>query len=132
MTFLKRDQVTVTTDSSGDGTNYINDVNGRILTVIYAVTGTPFLEPTSPTNGFDFTITTETTKQNIWVETGITAAKTVNPRLSVNDLVGATTHYNDESDEPVVDYVYAVNERIKIVVANGGNALTGTFTVIWG
>ena len=78
------------------------------------------------------TVTTETTTQNIWVESGLTAAKTVNPRLSVQDLVGAATFYNDGGDEPVVDYVHAANERVKIVVANGGNALTGDFTVLWG
>lgn len=134
--YAKTGTVTVTTDASGDGTGYIDGVNGRIFSIHYTVTSTPFLEPASPTNGFDFTITTETTLQNLWVEAGITGAKTVAPRLSVSDLVGAATHYNDDGDEPVVDYVIAAGaanaERVKIVVANGGNTLTGTFRVIWG
>lgn len=130
--FVNKGTVTVTTDSSGDGTGYISVGNGRVLSIHYTVTGTPFLEATSPTNGFDFTITTEDTLQNLWVETGITAAKTVAPRQSVSDLVGAVTYYNDESDEPVVEHVYIANERVKIVVANGGSVLTGDFTVLWG
>ena len=128
--------ITITVDASGDGTDYIDltseGAGGRILSIHYTVTGTPFLEPSSPTSGFDFTITTETTLQNLWVETGITGAKTVAPRQSVNDTVGVATFYNDDGDEPVVDFVYAANERIKIVVANAGNATTGTFRVIWG
>ncbi len=127
--------VTITVDASGDGTGYVDlseTLGGRILSIHYTVTATPYLEASSPTSGFDFTVTTETTLQNLWVETGITGAKTVAPRQSVSDLVGAATHYNDGGDEPVVDFVYASNERIKIVVANAGNATSGTFRVIWG
>jgi len=128
--------VTITVDASGNGTDYIDltgvGSGGKILSIHYTVTGTPYLEPSSPTNGFDFTITTETTLQNLWVETGITGAKSVAPRQSVSDLVGSATFYNDGGDEPVVDYVFASNERVKIVVANAGNATSGTFRVIWG
>ena len=129
----KTDTVTITVDASGNGTDYIRNVNGRILSIHYTVTGTPFLEPASPTNGFDFTITTNTSAQNLWIETGITGAKAVSPRLAVDDLQGnATRWYNDESNEPVVDYVFAADEDVKIVVANAGNATSGTFRVIWG
>ena len=59
---------TVTVDASGDAINFIDltseGAGGRILSIHYTVTGTPFLEASSPTSGFDLTITTETTLQN--------------------------------------------------------------------
>ncbi len=132
--YVNKSTVTATCNAGGNATAYTPEVvNGRILSIEYNVDGSnPYLEPTSPTNGFDFTITTEVTTQNLWIETGITGAKTVAPRQSVNDTVGAATYYNDASDEPVVDFIYVADERVKIVVANGGNATTGSFTILWG
>ena len=128
--------VTITVNASGDGTNYIDltDVGsgGRILSIHYTVTASPYLEPTSPTNGFDFTITTETTLQNLWVETGITGAKTVAPRQATHNTIGVASNYSTSNSEPVEDYIFATNERIKIVVASAGNATSGTFRVLWG
>ena len=121
MAYAEAKTVSVTTDSSGDSTDYTPVVTGKIISIAYA--------KTDFADGVDFTITTETTTQNLWVDTNINASETVAPRQPTHDSVGAASLYA-AGDEPVEDYIYAVNERIKIVVANGGSTKTGAFTVI--
>ena len=121
MAYAEAKTVSVTTDSSGDSTDYTPVVTGKIINVIYA--------KTDFADGVDFTITTETTTQNLWVDTNINASETVAPRQPTHDSVGAASLYA-AGDEPVEDYIYAVNERIKIVVDDGGDTKTGAFTVI--
>ncbi len=132
--YVNKSTVTATCNSGGNAIAYTPEViNGRILSIEYNVDGSnPYLEPTSPTSGFNFTITTEVTTQNLWVETGITGAKTVAPRQSVSDTVGTATYYGGSPLEPVVDFIYVADERVKVVVANGGNLTTGSFTILWG
>jgi hypothetical protein len=114
--------VTVTTDASGDATAYTSETyNGRIINVVY--TKTDFAD------GVDFTITTETTGQNVWVQSNVNASATVAPRQATHDTVGAASLYA-AAGEPVEDYVYLVQERLQIVVAQGGNAKTGAFRLI--
>jgi len=124
MSFAKRETVALTTDGSGDDTDYTGVVNGRILALIY--TKTDF------TNGVVFTITTEDTLQNIWVETAVDASKTCAPRQATHSTVGVASVYNDDGDEPVEDYIWAVDERIKIVISAGGATKTGTIDVLIG
>ncbi len=121
MAYAERHTVSLTTDSNGDATGYTPVVTGRIITVVY--TKTNFAD------GSTFTITTEDSTQNVWVETGVNATATVAPRQATHDTVGAASLYA-AGGEPVEDYIYAANERIKIVVSNGGDTKTGAFTVI--
>ena len=73
-------------------------------------------------NAVDFTITTEDTGQNVWVESNVTASATKAPSQDVHDTVGVDTSVND--------FISLVNERLKIVVANGGNVKVGAFRLI--
>jgi hypothetical protein len=114
--------VTVTTDGSGDATEYSPNVTGRILGVFYAKTD--FAE------NVDFTVTLEGTGEGLWTEEDVNASKKVYPRVDVQDLVGADRTYDDT--HKIQDYVVAVNDRVKIVVANGGDTKTGTFTIVVG
>lgn len=98
-------------------------VNGKIISLQYV--------KTDFTDGVDFTITTEDTAQNVWVESNVNAAKTVAPRQATHDPVGVASLYA-ASGVAVEDYIHAVEERIKIVIAAGGSAKTGSFTVIVG
>lgn len=133
--YVNKDTVEITVDSGGDGSGYTEVINGRILSIVYvrdpASPANDYLEPSSPTAGFDFTIITEDTTQNLWVEAGITDAKTVAPRQPTHDYVGDASLYAS-SGEAVEDYIYAANERIKIEVANAGSLTTGSFTILWG
>lgn len=124
MTAPRKTVVTVTTDSSGDATAYTSSaIQGAILNVIY--TKTDFAD------GVDFTITTEDTGQNVWVESNVNASKTVSPHQPTHDTSGTALVYA-AAGEPVDTDIYAAFERIKIVVASGGDTKTGTFTIIYG
>jgi hypothetical protein len=46
------------------------------------------------------------------------------PRVAVHDLSAVGRFYNDESDEPVVDYPI-VNGYLQLVIAAGGASKTG-------
>lgn len=116
MSFPRSASVTATTDASGDATVYTEAIRGTLVGVTY--TKTDFA------NGVDFTITTETTLRNVWVDTDVNASESVYPRSQVQDSAGANI-------AGVYDSIRCINERIKVVVAQGGNTKTGTFTVVY-
>ena len=121
MGYAERHEVTLTTDASGDVTGYTPVVSGRISAVIY--TKTDF------DNGVDFVVTGELTGQTIWSENNVNASKTVAPRQPIHDTAGVVSLYA-AAGEPVEDHIVVAQERIKIVVAQGGNVKTGQVTVI--
>lgn len=121
MSYAQAHTVSVTTAADGSATVYTPVVTGSVSTIIY--TKTDFAA------GVDFTITTEATAQNVWVESDVNASKTIAPRQATHDTVGAASLYA-AAGEPVEGRIYAVNERIKIVLASGGNVKTGQFVVI--
>lgn len=123
MAYAQAHVVAVTTTSGGAATVFTPVVNGKVISVEYV--------KTDFANGVDFTITTEDTTQDIWVESDVNAAKTVAPRQATHDTVGAASLYA-AAGVAVEDYIYAVEERIKIVIASGGSVKTGSFTVIVG
>ena len=113
--------VSITTDASGDATVRSGPVHGRILKIIY----------TKDTfdNGVDFTITTNDTGQTVWTESNVNATKSVLPRDATHDNVGAASLYAAVG-EPVEDYIWAIREQIKFVIAQGGNVKKGSFRII--
>lgn len=122
MSFAQTESVTVTTDSGGDATAYTTGVfTGRVVNIIYT--------KDTYDAGVDFTITTETTGQNLWVDTNVNASETVAPMQPTHDSTGAASLYA-AGGEPVETGIYCVAERIKIVVAQGGATKTGAFRVI--
>lgn len=128
MAYAFTETVSLTTDSSGDATGYTSSIPyGRVINVIY--TKDDFA------NGVDFTITTETTGQNIWVDTNINASETIAPKQAAHDTSGNALYYTTAQASPAESYpvttdIYVVNERIKVVVAQGGSGKSGTFTFI--
>jgi len=122
--YVERHQVDLTTDASGDATGYTPVVTGRIIAVAYVKDGTtPFADTV------DFTITSEVTTQNIWVEENVTASKTVAPRQATHSTAGVASLYA-AGGEPVEDHIVVANERVKCVVASGGDSKLGAFVVI--
>lgn len=121
MSFPQRHTVTAAVDGSGDFTGFTPTVNGMIYAIEYV--------KDDYANGVDFTVTTETTTQNLWVESDVNAAKTVAPRQPTHSSVGVALVY-EAANEPVSTLIAATNERVKIVVASGGVSKTGTFHVI--
>lgn len=121
--FAQRETVIVTTAANGSATVYTSkSVTGRVLSVAY--TKDDFA------NGVDFAVTTDRSGQNVWTESDVNASKQVCPRQATHSVAGVAATYDDT--RPVLEPVVAVNERIKIVVASGGDTKSGTFDVIIG
>ena len=107
-------KVTVTTDASGESTDYTAAaINGAIYAVEY--------DKTDFADGVDFTITGETSGVGVWTESNVNAADICRPTLLVQDQVNVDTTQRD--------FVRLYNERLKIVVAQGGDTKTGVFLV---
>ena len=122
--FVKRETVVVTTVANGSATSYSIPINGRLLSIQYV--------KDTFAAGVDFTITTETTAQQLWREDSVDASAIQRPRVKVNNSVHGDVYYNDESDEEIMDYIHVADERIKIVIANGGGTKSGTFYITYG
>lgn len=119
----ERVSVTVTTDGAGAATGYTDPVTGRILTAIY--TKVDF------ENGSTITVTTESTAQAVWSETGVNASTSRAPRQATHSILGAAAVYAG-GGSPVLDHITVAKERIKVVIASGGAAKSGTFSFIIG
>jgi hypothetical protein len=120
--YAQRYSVSLTTASDGTATGYTPPVNGRILAVIY--------QKTDFANGVDFTITLEATGEPILTLTDQNASGTFYPRVPVQDAAGAdaTLDGTRKMREPV----RAADDRVKIVIAQGGSVKTGTVLVVVG
>lgn len=119
--YVKGFTISPTTDGSGDATSYSDTIqHGEILAVIYT--------KDSYADGVDFSITTEDTGQNIWVDTNVNASETVYPRIQVQDTDGAALTI--EGAEPLVTRIPVYRERVKVVIAQGGDTKSGTFLVL--
>lgn len=119
MGFPNQVSVTATTNGSGDATAYTENIRGKIIAVRYTKAST-----NNFADGVDFTITTETSVQNVWVDTNINASETVVPKLLNDGTDGADL-------TAIYDHIRVFNERVKVVVASGGDTKTGTFTVFY-
>lgn len=120
MSYPRRNSVTVTTDASGDATSYIADedgggIRGKIILIRYV--------KDDYAAGVDFTITTETTGVTVWTESNVNASETVHPTTLTQSDVGA--------DATARDFIRLAHERLKIVIAQGGDTKSGTFTLVW-
>lgn len=123
----KTASVTLTTDASGDATGYLELFTGHIKAIRY--TKVDFA------TGVDFTITTEDTAQTVWTETNVDASELIYPQANTQ-VTDGKTRVGEASPGVTESGVYGqpipvVNERIKIVVANGGNTKTGSFYAIY-
>lgn len=125
--YCERHTVSITTDASGDGTGYTTqNVTGRILQVQYVKAGSG-----NYADGVDFTVTEEATGNTIWQESNVNASAIRAPRQPTHSTAGAAALYA-AGGAAVNDHIHVVNSRIKIVVAQGGNAGTGTFHIVVG
>jgi len=118
----EKHSVALTTAADGSATGYTPNVTGRILSVQYV--------KTDFADGVDFTITLEATGQAILTLTDQNTAGVFYPRAGVHDAAGAAATLDGTRlmREPVV----AVNDRVKIVIAQGGDTKTGTVIVVVG
>ncbi len=111
--------VTVTTDASGDATAYTTErLTGTVAAIIFTYTD-------YTAGAFDITITGENTGLSLWVESNMAAAsKTMNP------VAQASLNTSGASLAGVYVPIVLCDERVKIIIAQGGDTKTGTFVVV--
>lgn len=118
--YVERHVVEVTTDASGGAIAYTPNVTGEISSIVYI--------KTDFADGVDFAITLEATGQSLWTGTDVNASASANPHGPAHDLAGAESEY--ASGYPVSAPIRCANDRVKIVVTDGGAAKTGTFHIV--
>lgn len=122
---MKRYKVTVVTAADGTATAYTPRLSGKIHQIEYVKDGgaNPYA------NGVDFTITGEATGIGLWTQADVNASAVVAPRLATHSQVGVASLYA-AAGTAVQDKIALANDRVKIVLAQGGNTKTGAFHVL--
>ena len=115
---LTRVSVPVLTDAEGDATAYTPALNGMVRSVRYIKPATGGLDA-----GTDIDIVTDKGAVTVWDKDDLAASAVIYPMVQAQDNTG-TDVAGSYAPIPVCD------ERIKITVANGGNAGAGTFVFL--
>lgn len=118
---IRRFVVPVTVDASGDATEYSPVVSGKLVSIRYV--------KDDFADGVDFTITAEDTGETLWAEEDVNASATRHPRAATHSTAGAAALYAS-GGTAVNDKISLGDDRVKIVVASGGNATSGTFHIL--
>lgn len=113
--------VAVTTAADGSATAYSEVCTGKVSTIRYV--------KTDFADGSTITITSEATGETIWTETGVNASATRAPRQATHSTAGAAALYAG-GGAAVNDKIAVANDRLKIVIASGGNVKSGAFHII--
>jgi hypothetical protein len=117
---IRRFSVPVTTNAGGAATAYTPFLSGYIHSIEYL--------KTDFADGVDFTITGEATGRTIWAESDVNAAKVCNPRAPTHSTAGVAALFAS-GGTAVNDRVALSRDRVKIVIAQGGNTKSGAFVV---
>lgn len=115
---MRRIIVPVITAADGSATAYSSRISGKVHSIHYL--------KTDFADGVDFTITAEATGEQIWVESNVNAATVRYPRAPTHSSAGVASLYA-ASGTAVQAAPAVANDRIKIVIAQGGNAKSGAF-----
>ena len=123
--YAEKPSVAVVTDADGAFTGYSPNVTGRVLGIRVTVPGSGGIEATS-----DITITAEDTGEAILTLTNQNGSGSFYPRSQVHGITG--TGLTMDGTRLLVEPLTLVNDRIKVVVAQGGNAKAATIRFIIG
>jgi hypothetical protein len=118
---IRRFVVPITTASDGSATAYTPYLSGYINAIEYVKTNFD--------DGVDFTITAEATGETLWTESNVNAAKVCMPRGATHSTAGVAALYA-AGGTAVNDRIALGRDRVKIVIASGGNAKAGAFHVL--
>ena|SRR3990167_2904303 len=118
---LHKVSTAIVTDASGNATVYIGSkLRGYLVALIY--------RPGTLETGADLTVTAETSGAPILTKVNLgTGNSYLYPRALPTNANSATGPLGTVPSERIP----LVNERIKVVVAQGGNALAGTIEAIY-
>ena len=121
---MQRHTVAVTSDASGDATDYTSEpVNGVVHAIRYV--------RTDLATGVDFVITGAVSGIAILSVSNVATSTTWYPRAATCDVTGVASLYA-AAGEPVETGVPVCDEPIKIVTDEGGATLSGTFYIYVG
>jgi hypothetical protein len=118
---IRRFVVSVTTAADGTATAYSPFLSGFLHQIQYV--------KTDYADGVDFTITAEATGETLWTESNVNAAAIKAPRQATHSTAGVAALYAG-SGTAVNDRIALGRDRVKIVLAQGGNAKVGTFNIL--
>lgn len=119
---VQRLSVSVTTAADGSATSYSSTVTGVLQQIRYV--------KTDFADGSTFTITAEATGETLWTESAVNASATRAPRQATHSTAGAASLYA-AGGAAVTDGIGLAVDRVKIVIASGGNTKTGTFHFVF-
>lgn len=121
---MRRYKVTVTTAADGTAVAYTPRLSGKIQQIEYVKDGSnPYAA------GVDFTITGEASGVNLWTQSDVNASAIVAPRQPTHTPAGAAALYA-AGGTPVSDKIGLGNDRVKIVLAQGGASKVGAFHIV--
>jgi hypothetical protein len=115
---MRRVKMTVITAADGTVTAYTPQVAGKLHSIHYV--------KTDYANGVDVAITAEATGENIWTESDVNASAVRYPRAATHSQAGVASLYA-AGGTAVQERIALAQDRIKIVLAQGGATKTGTF-----
>ena len=118
MSYARRLVVPVTTAADGSATAYSEVLTGKLSQIRYVKTDFD--------NGSTITITAEATGETLWTEAAVNASATRAPRQATHTTAGVASLYA-AAGLAVNDKIALANDRIKIVIAAGGNVKSGAF-----
>lgn len=118
---IRKFTITATTVTA-TGTGYSPYLTGFIESVQYVKDGSA-----AYSDGVDATITAEATGEAIVTLTDMNASTIVKPRAATHTVAGVAATF--DGTRPVLDRVALSRDRVKVAIAQGGNAKTGTFIV---
>ena len=117
---VRRFTVPVTTIADGSATEYSPYLSGHLESIQYV--------KDDFTDGVDFTITAEATGETLWTESDVNAAVIKHPRAATHSTAGVAALYA-AGGTAVNDKLAMSRDRVKIVIASGGNVTSGTFVI---
>lgn len=122
---VKRIAITVPTDESGAAdVKSTEQVKGRIAEIQYVPDGSAAYD-----NTVDATITGDVTGKTILVKANIAAAFQVVPKQPTVLNADASAALYAAAGTAVLDDIFVDDERIRIVLAQGGASKTGVFYI---
>ncbi len=120
-----RQDIALVTSTTGGVTAYSSvNISARVLSVTVSLPTTNAIVATGV-----ITVSSEVTGQTVWQKTA-TGSRTVAPKQKNYTNLGAL--FATGAGAPSPEFFYLGNERLKVVVAGGGSAKTGTVRVITG
>ena len=119
--YVRKLSVVLTTDASGDVTGYTPVFTGAVSQIRYV--------KDTYDNGVDFTVTVDGTGETVWAENDVNASATRAPRQPTHSTAGVASLFA-AAGAAVNDLIAVSHDRLKIVIAQGGNVKAGTVHVL--